>query len=781
MKTIRKKRIFLSLLCVLILVLCLVSCNDHSEIKVEIVGNSPVELAVGEVVTDEILTSGVKATVNESSQNVTIYVVDKNDLDVSKVGEYTVVLGVKLDGEIVYDRHGAVTCQRKVTVRETFYADVKFSCASDLYFVKGQTFTSQTLLDGCSVSEGFSLYVRDETGLNVNLVGTYCVYFGVKKQDKIVKKDGETELIFTRKIVVSDSLEKDDITFYFNDEIEQEPVYIQHESGVTQPEILEEAISGVSAKDDDFNSYDVQIVGSDEIDSAVIGEYNVTIGAFYNNQPVISNGQKVEVCRKVVVKQFEKLSRPENVSVGEGKNVGCIVFDNPPNAQSFTVKIVNLGQAYSAEAVAEIDSQQSVVPLGFCNLPDGDYTVFVNAHSKGFADSDYSEGCNVEYKVFASYSANDIAVWQNSDHGEPSFDKKSGTAKITTTRDGWGKAKSGEFSLDYSLNPLLALDIYKVDSAYFATLFVDKTEIKIIDDTRKNLPVTATIPKGGNNEIVKAALIVGPTGGGPSVYIRSARVFALNAVDQAELNRPLETPQNMRLGDNGYSVTWNAIKKCAGYSVLVKKYAEQTVVASDVVTENSFAVANLPVGQYTIEVMAKGKPPYTVDSSVATFSFSVNSYAMFNAQQISSFSNSWHSAKVAYDKTTDRAVFNHSGNVDYGAVGCNPVNVDLSRKPVAVLTDVFVKGGFLARGYFGSSKMFVMQHDTVPQSQQGQSYANIFKPLWIDADGNLIPEASGTIASPQGKGDYSFMIGFCKGKDSRVSVKSLSIVYLEAI
>ena len=114
--------------------------------------------------------------------------------------------------------------------------------------------------------------------------------------------------------------------------------------------------------------------------------------------------------------------------------------------------------------------------------------------------------------------------------------------------------------MDYSL----ALDIYKVDSAYFATLFVDKTEIKIIDDTRKNLPVTATIPMGSNNEIVNAALIVGPTGGGPSVYIRSARVFALNAVEQTELNQPLETPQNMRLGDNGYSVTWNAIKKMRG-------------------------------------------------------------------------------------------------------------------------------------------------------------------------------------------------------------------------
>ena len=74
-----------------------------------------------------------------------------------------------------------------------------------------------------------------------------------------------------------------------------------------------------------------------------------------------------------------------------------------------------------------------------------------------------------------------------------------------------------------------------------------------------------------------------------------------------------------------------------------------------------------------------------------------------------------------------------------------------------------------------------MQHDTVPQSREGQSYANIYKPLWIDADGNLIPEASGTIDSPQGQGGYSFMIGFCKGKDSRVSVKSLSIVYLEAI
>ncbi len=787
----KKQRIiglFVVIVCVALL-FGLVACNVNPtpddptptpspvEKKFEVTGGDELTIGQDSVVTDEQLLAGISAKYGDDA--VSAYVADKSALDVAVIGSYQVVIGFKdAQGEIIKNDDGEnQTLSRKINIVENYYADVVITGNTELSFDEGAEVSDEALLAGVSAGEGFTVYIKDRSSVNNAKIGEYQVVLGVKKDGKIVKSNATTEVTADRKVIVT--AHPINITFYCNDEVTIKNVYIELNTTQTDDEIERAMLAGIAAKDDDFAEYSVQLVGKGSFDKAVAGEYAVTIGAFSDGEAVKdANGDAYTLERKIIVKAFEKLTTPQNVAVGTDDKCGNIVFNAVTGAESYTIKVVALEAEATAEKVCEIVSTSNEVSLGFVSLNTGDYTVYVMASAEGCKDSDYSSALNITYTKIQEFLAEDIAKFDNADHGIASLEN--GIAKITTPQDGWGKAASKSFDLNYSLNPVLSLDIYNVDNAYFASINVnDDSEIGITGDVRDNKPVTKKIPSGSFSGKVSAKLIVGPTGGGPSVYLHAARIFALNNYVAPVVGQKLATPANLGVGADGASISWTGDALCENFQVVIAKRGEETAFVTTTTDKLSYTVVSLAKGDYTIKVKAIGDGTTTLDSDEATWDFSIKEYANYNAEQVGNFTGAgWEaSSTVNYDAATGYATINYDGSRDYGAVGNAAVTIDLSKKPVVVMEDVTITTGWLARAFFGSSSIITMQSDTPCATPVHYDY--LIRKTWINVDNNPIPGNSGSASAPAGTGAYRFLMGFVGGTSSRVQLKGMRIVYIE--
>ena len=723
-------------------------------------------------VSDSDLIAGVTAT--RGSETLTVYVVDKSNLNTANLGTVEITLGLKdSNGNVVSN----ATYRRNVTVEENFYTDINIGGNTTLTFLVDADIEDSDLLAGLTVNDGFTLYVKESDALDSSTSGDYYVTIGVKKGGKVVKSSATTEVTVQRKVSIVEPEPELNITFYFNDLTEIPNAFI--ELNETNDNTIKSAIlAGLTAKDDDFNEYLVKIVDMSTLDTTTANTYSVTLGA-YNGTELLKDkdGNDFTITRSVVVRAFEKLAAPSNfIIAGYADQMGRIRFDNvPEGAETYVVKFVAQGAESTAQAVCETTVDHAYVEMGFLPLVSGDYTMYVKAQGTGYLDSEFSAGYSITYTLFAEFTPEVIATWTNQDHGIPSL--VNGVAKIETPIDGWGKAKSADIQVNFNKTVVLALDINKVDNAFFSTLLIDGSEISIIGDTRSGDPIMREIKATGYTGTQTVNIIVGPTGGGPAIYLNGVRVFSIEKYVAPQQNVQLANPSEFGVGVDGSSIKWTGDNLCETYSIKITKRGETTVIKEDTTDQLSYQVATLPKGDYTITVKCVGKAPLTTDSEEVSYDFSIKEYANFTAEQIGQFTgNGWEAdSTVEYNSETGYAVINFDGHRSYGAVGNEGVTVDLSKKPVVIFEDLTITGGWLARAFFGTSTIYPMQNDTMGDAH----YDYLVRKIWLNVDGNLIPGATGSKEEPQGVAEYRFLLGFVGGNDSRVTVKGMRFVYVQ--
>ncbi len=731
-----------------------------------------VKVKQGAEVSDSDLIAGVTAT--RGSETLTVYVQDKSALNTANLGTVEITLGLK-------DSSGAVisgeTYKRSVTVEENFYTDITIGGNSTLTFLTDAEIDDNALLAGLTVNEGFTLYVKESDALDSSTAGDYYVTIGVKKDGRVVKSSQQTEVTVQRKVSIVEPEPELHITFYFNDTEVIPDAYIELNEA-NENTIKAAILAGLIAKDDDFNEYLVKIVNMEALNTGANGKYEVTLGAYDGTELLKDkDGNDFVVTRNVVVQAFEKLTTPSNFFIaGYADQKGRIRFDNvPEGAESFVVKFVARGEEASAQAVCETTVDHAYVEMGFLPLQTGDYTMYVKAQGTGYLDSEFSAGYDITYTLFAEFTPEVIAEWANKDHGIPSL--VNGVAKIETPVDGWGKAMSDEIQVNFNKTLILALDINKVDNAFFATLLIDGSEISIIGDTRSGDPIMREIKANGYTGTQTVNIVVGPTGGGPAIYLNGVRVFSIEKYVAPQQDVKLNNPSEFGIGIDGSSIKWKGDSLCESYSVKITKRGETEVLKEATTDQLSFQVATLEAGDYTITVKCLGNAPLTSDSEAVSYDFSVKEYANFNAEQIGQFTgNGWEAdSTVQYDLETGYAVINFDGHRSYGAVGNEGVTVDLSKRPVVIFEDLNITGGWLARAFFGTSVIYAMQNDTFGDAH----YDYLIRKIWLNVDGNLVPGATGDKDNPQGVAQYRFLLGFVGGNDSRVTVKGMRFVYLQ--
>lgn len=788
-KTISKS-ILIILLCV-VFVLSLVGCEqtdipdipDVGDLQLEISGYSTaIEVGQDGVLSDEDILSGITAKLGETTY--VPYIADKSAVNMAAIGEYSVVIGIKDgNGNIVNGLDGKpATVNRTVKVVEVFYADIQIQgLDQELSFEFGAEITDAQLLEGLSVSEGFTLYVKDRSGLDSSEAGEYSVVIGVKKGERIVKSDATHEVTEERYIIIEEEIPELHVTFYFGESTTPTSVYVELNSQLTQDELEASILAGVVAKDDDFNEYELALDMS-AVNVNEAGNYNVTVTAMQDGEPLCdSQGQPFATTRTVIVKVFETLQTPQQLAIGAGNNIGMITFSKPAHATDYVALVMNKGEAASEQDAVAVIESKGFVPMGFVDLASGDYTVYIKALADGYKQSAYSEGFDITFTLVKNFSVEELGSFADRDHGTASV--SGGHAKIVEYADGWGKVVSESFNVNMDKSPILALNLYSVEGKYFACMIINNSEKTMRGDTQSADPAMMPFKTSDYTGTQSVQLELGCASSGttvdhPVVMLDGARIFYLSEYTAPIVGHQLTAPTDF--APKGAKISWSCDSLAEKYDVQIVVMGSENVVASTSGIETrEFQVAQLPAGDYTLRVQAIGDGTQTLSSQVATYDFSVKEYANWSAQDIGNFTGEgWETTStVKYDGETGYAIINHDGSRGYGAVGVPSASapiIDLSKRPVIVMEDVSIAGGWLARAFFGSSGIIGMQNDTIIDVH----YDYLIKETWTNVDGNYIGSI-GNKENPQGTGAYRFLMGFVGGNEARVQLKGMRIVYVK--
>jgi len=585
----------------------------------------------------------------------------------------------------------------------------------------------------------------------------------------------EVQYTFVKEIIIS---------FMYNDDEEIPTVYLDSSENYNEDEIEALLVSGVAAKDEDFNEYTVKVLSSGSFDAKVDGTYTIVLAAYDEEGQIIKNKNDVEykVEREVIVKVFTKLDAPANVRIGSGNNIGSILFDSA-NGQVFDAVLVQKGKEMDDASRVQLELSAKELKMGFIVLESGDYTVYFKAKANGYKESDYSEGFDITYTCHKHFSAIELSQFNDHDHGTAELEN--GRAKFTEYMDNWGKTISEPFDVNMDKNPIISYDIYSVIGKVFSSVMIEGSEKSILGDTMTSDPVTLSLKRDSTNGydgVQSMKLIIGVSGTGINVtnstaILNKVIIFSIEEYKEPVPAHALANPSNIHT--DGANIAWDGDVDAENYNVVINVKGTETEVLNQNTSKRSYEVATLAAGNYTITIKAIGNGTTTLDSEAQSFNFSVKDYANWNAEAIGNFTGEgWEATStVKYDSTTGKAIINHDGSRDYGAVGvavASAPTIDLSKKPVVVMTNVKVTGGFLAKAFFGDSSIIPMQNDTIGNNE----YASLIFKTWINVDGNPIPGNNGTKDAPKGVSTYRFLMGFVSGSSSRVELESMRIVYV---
>ena len=472
-----------------------------------------------------------------------------------------------------------------------------------------------------------------------------------------------------------------------------------------------------------------------------------------------------------------QLWAPENLGIS---NVGSLTWSGVENATHYAVEVVIKGTT-DAVYEQEIDSTSIIA----YNLEQGDYTINVKAINKTNALFLDSEVVSYDFTVTSvvKYTGTQMQsfICGGGDNPVVQYNEAEDTVTINPNGAvGWGWVwDSVGVTIDLDKNPLIIVNIDRSnDGGYLArATYSGAGHIVMANDTpgafssQKTLVFRAAVNVDGNPQgsgVVEGYKFgIGVRGNG-EIVVSSIRILTVTEYKEAVSEQvTLEAPANLAITNNA-EIKWDSVTDATTYKVVVSN-AEGTV--QEVSTIRSvYSVAHLPVGVYTLSVVASSDNELILDSAASTYKFQITEAVSYSAQELGNAEmgdGDGGNVRAEYDSENDLALYNpdrRGWGWLFPQVGAT---VDMSLNPFIVTTIAYAEDGYLARAKYDGNDNVVMMNDT---RNKIESETLIVMRANVNVDGNPV--------SNEVVENYKFGFGFLGGI---VAISNIRIIYVTPV
>lgn len=526
---------------------------------------------------------------------------------------------------------------------------------------------------------------------------------------------------------------------------------------------------------------EAQIETELDVSSYSSGEYAVEIYAIADIDDIFrSDSEKCEYTMTIdSLGAFEDIG---NLTLSGGK-----VKWGSTNAKGFEVVVreLNSDQNLSLNGIVAKDNGFLIAGLG---LSKGDYTVSITpCDNRHETEQGTTKSIDITIKIAASFTAEDIAAFSGNapvgEHASVTTAVYNGAtvAKVTPTADGWGRIGSSSVTVDYDSNPILFVDIKGLEiGGFHAQVQIGGTNYDVLSDKPKVEPTAVSLSSriasvtGTKATIIRLGVDNSSTTAANDAvaYYNSCSILYISEYDPNVFQGQLDDVAGYAIS-NGMEIAWNAVENADSYNVTLKDNDTNEIVCDTAVQNSiSYSVKELAAGNYRLEVSAFcSDNELAIKSETTYYAFKVEVIKNYSAQEISTFTNVMvgDNQDIYYDETNGTAIYNHSGDYGYGAIGPNTgISINLTNQPFVVIDVVTIDYGYLMRAKWtpdgGSTTTLVIANDTPTTVSNKKLYIE----LWKQADKNG--------AAVYGTGSYSFGMGFLAGSNNgTVEVRSMEI------
>ena len=472
-----------------------------------------------------------------------------------------------------------------------------------------------------------------------------------------------------------------------------------------------------------------------------------------------------------------QLWAPENLGIS---NVGSLTWSGVENATHYAVEVVIKGTT-DAVYEQEIDSTSIIA----YNLEQGDYTINVKAINKTNALFLDSEVVSYDFTVTSvvKYTGTQMQsfICGGGDNPVVQYNEAEDTVTINPNGAvGWGWVwDSVGVTIDLDKNPLIIVNIDRSnDGGYLARATYNGTgHIVMANDTpgafssQKTLVFRAAVNVDGNPQgsgVVEGYKFgIGVRGNG-EIVVSSIRILTVTEYKEAVSEQvTLEAPANLAITNNA-EIKWDSVTDATTYKVVVSN-AEGTVQEISTI-RSVYSVAHLPVGVYTLSVVASSDNELILDSAASTYKFQIAEAVSYSAQELGNAemgAGDGGNVRAEYDSENDLALYNpdrRGWGWLFPQVGAT---VDMSLNPFIVTTIAYAEDGYLARAKYDGNDNVVMMNDT---RNKTESETLIVMRANVNVDGNPV--------SNEVVENYKFGFGFLGGI---VAISNIRIIYVTPV